>query len=136
MIIKQIADKILKLLYEYFTEHNAKELLAKEDILGFLEKSYGDYQIDAAIEFLIESGLIKGSLNQHNLPQYKITPEGVIRFESQNQAQQGYCPVYNFHIEGGNNNYIGTKDGQHLQVNYQRSIPSYYESVKNLINTT
>src|SRR5271169_6865264 len=101
MAIKQLSDKILKLLYEFFAEHNPKEPFSEEEIFGFLEIDYKDYHIDAALEYLIERGFAKTSLNKHNLPQYKITPEGIDYFESQNQAQKGYCPVFN--IQGDMN---------------------------------
>ncbi|GMT49838.1 MAG: hypothetical protein IEMM0008_1377 [bacterium] len=83
MTIQKCAEAILKILYEYFHKQNPKGFLSVEEIFGRLKEEIPDVEQDAGLEYLLEKGWIKETVDEKTgIEAYKINAEGVDYYES------------------------------------------------------
>jgi len=147
MNIQSLANTILNLLYEYFTEHNASKPMSEADIVSFINKEDSDIKgnyIEAALDYLIESGQIKKEKEEGGLSFYKIRPDGLNSVENKSQQHNlERHPIVNIygeiHINDNNRGIISTKGRKQAQSYYESSekiIPKYYDSAYEVIDST
>ncbi len=83
MTIQKCAEQILKILYEYFHKQNPKGFLSVEEIFGRLKEEIPDIEQDAGLEYLLDKGWIKETVNEETgIEAYKISAEGVEYYEA------------------------------------------------------
>jgi len=149
MNIQSLSDTILNLLYEYFTEHNASKPMSETDIVAFINKEDSDIKgnyIEAALNYLIESGQIKKEKEEGGLSFYKIRPDGLNSVENKNQQHDpDQNPIINIQgnhiiINGITGGVVRTEDIDKIQQPYYESsekiIPKYYDSAYEVIEST
>ncbi len=83
MTIRESGQSILKLLYEYYREQDARKYLSAMDIFSRLNDQVSDQEIDASLQYLVDKGLIGVSADpKTNIETYKITPDGIDDYEN------------------------------------------------------
>ncbi len=100
MTVKESAEKILKILYDYYTGQNPNQGLSAEEIFSRLTSQIHDREVDGGLCYLTDKQWVNKSLDpKTTFDTYRLTPDGIDHYESSadQRLQDGLSPVIYVH---------------------------------------
>ncbi len=100
MTVKESAEKILKILYDYYTGQTPDQGLSVEEIFSRLTSQIHDREVDGGLRYLLDKHWIKESVDpKTTFETYRLTSDGIDHYESLNgqMGQKGSSPVIYVH---------------------------------------
>ncbi len=100
MTVKESAEKILKILYDYYTGQTPDQGLSVEEIFSRLTSQIHDREVDGGLRYLLDKHWIKESVDpKTTFETYRLTSDGIDHYESLNDQtlQSGLSPIIYVH---------------------------------------